>query len=210
MGRPSPALVVACIALFVALGGTGYAALQLPKNSVGRGQIQTGAVGRSEVANNAIGGAKVKNRSLTNTDFRASSLPRGPRGPTGDRGPAGPPGRSAAYGYVRANGTVDPARSSAGIGVVHSPGSGLYCVRAPGFSSASNVMAVNLDAATSVTAPPPPAPSDWLGIVEVDYVPDPPCTVGQFQVRTLGKLFDGDGYHAGNLQVDQAFTFVVP
>jgi hypothetical protein len=29
MGRPSPALVLAFVALFVALGGTGYAALQL-------------------------------------------------------------------------------------------------------------------------------------------------------------------------------------
>ena len=32
---PSPALAVALLALFVALGGTGYAALKLPNNSVG-------------------------------------------------------------------------------------------------------------------------------------------------------------------------------
>ncbi len=32
---PSPAMVVACVALTVALGGTGYAAIKLPRNSVG-------------------------------------------------------------------------------------------------------------------------------------------------------------------------------
>lgn len=43
--RPSPALVIALIALFVALGGTSYAALNtLPRNSVGTAQIKNGAV----------------------------------------------------------------------------------------------------------------------------------------------------------------------
>jgi len=32
---PSPAMVVACAALAVALGGAGYAARKLPRNSVG-------------------------------------------------------------------------------------------------------------------------------------------------------------------------------
>ena len=43
--RPSPALVISLIALFVALGGTSYAAITvLPKNSVGTRQIKNGAV----------------------------------------------------------------------------------------------------------------------------------------------------------------------
>jgi len=42
--RPSPALVISLIALFVALGGTSYAAIALPKNSVGTKQIKKGAV----------------------------------------------------------------------------------------------------------------------------------------------------------------------
>jgi hypothetical protein len=37
---PSPALVVASIALAVALGGTGYAAVKLPKNSVTTVQVK--------------------------------------------------------------------------------------------------------------------------------------------------------------------------
>lgn len=33
--KPSPAMVVAMVALFVALSGTTYAAITLPRNSVG-------------------------------------------------------------------------------------------------------------------------------------------------------------------------------
>lgn len=42
--RPSPALVISLIALFVALGGTSYAAIKLPANSVGTKQLKNGAV----------------------------------------------------------------------------------------------------------------------------------------------------------------------
>ena len=43
--RPSPGLVVALIALFVALGGTSYAAIvRVPRNSVGTAQLKKGAV----------------------------------------------------------------------------------------------------------------------------------------------------------------------
>ena len=47
--RPSPALLIALLALFVALGGTVYAATQLPKNSVGTKQIKNKAVTRPKL-----------------------------------------------------------------------------------------------------------------------------------------------------------------
>jgi hypothetical protein len=74
--RPSPAMVVACVALIVALGGTSYAALKLPRNSVGSKQLRP----------NAVTSGKVRNGSLTAKDFRASALKRGPRGPQGPKG----------------------------------------------------------------------------------------------------------------------------
>jgi hypothetical protein len=83
--RPSPALVVACIALAVALGGTSYAAITLPKNSVGTRQLKK----------NAVTSPKVKNRSLLAVDFKAGQLPRGAQGIQGIQGiqgPIGPPG----------------------------------------------------------------------------------------------------------------------
>jgi hypothetical protein len=77
--RPSPALVVSLIALFVALGGTGYAAFKLPKNSVGTKQLKKKAVVSS----------KVKNHSLLAVDFKRGQLPAGPRGPQGPAGAKG-------------------------------------------------------------------------------------------------------------------------
>jgi hypothetical protein len=77
--RPSPALVVSVMALSVALGGTGYAAIVLPANSVGTKQIKK----------NAVTSKKVKNRSLKSVDFAAGQLPVGPAGPAGPAGPQG-------------------------------------------------------------------------------------------------------------------------
>jgi hypothetical protein len=210
IGSPSPALVVACVALFVALGGTGYAALQLPRNSVGSKQIRKGAVKNSEIARNAVTGAKVRPRSLTASDFRASSLPRGPRGLTGPAGPAGPAGSARAYGYVTGAGALVAARSKGGATVSHVAATGVYCISIPGISSASSVMSVGLDFADSFTSTPPAAPGDSEGIVEVSYAPTAPCTGGQFEVHTIAQTFDGAGVQLGNDAEDQAFTFVVP
>ena len=71
-------MVVACIALTVALGGTSYAAVSalVPANTVGTEQL----------VDNAVTSAKVRDFSLRLWDFKAGQLPRGPAGP------AGPPG----------------------------------------------------------------------------------------------------------------------
>jgi hypothetical protein len=72
--RPSPALLISLIALFVALGGTGYAALKLPKNSVGTKQLKKNAVTGSKINKNAVTGSKVKNHSLTGADLNLAAL----------------------------------------------------------------------------------------------------------------------------------------
>jgi hypothetical protein len=56
--------VIACLALFVALGGSAYAATQLPKNSVGPKQLKKNAVTTSKIKNGAVTGAKVNLSSL--------------------------------------------------------------------------------------------------------------------------------------------------
>jgi hypothetical protein len=91
--RPSPALVIACLALAVALGGTSYATvLQVPRASVGTPQLKNAAVTSPKVRNNAITSRKVANGTLVRADFRSGTLLVGPPGPAG---PAGPPGVSA-------------------------------------------------------------------------------------------------------------------
>ena len=47
---PSPAMVVALVALFAALAGTGYAATQLAPNSVGSAQLKGGAVTKAKLS----------------------------------------------------------------------------------------------------------------------------------------------------------------
>ncbi|MBA3734525.1 MAG: hypothetical protein H0W90_04910 [Actinobacteria bacterium] len=102
--RPSPAMVIGCLALLLALGGTGYAASQaLPRNSVTSIQV--------------------KDRSLLARDFKAGQIPRGPAGPAGaagsagPQGPAGPAGSSGSsnvkWALVRPDGGI--AAQSGGI-----------------------------------------------------------------------------------------------
>jgi hypothetical protein len=94
-GRPSPALVIACLALGIALGGTSYATvLQVPRNSVGAPQLKNGAVTTRKLAPSAVTSAKVRNGTLVRADFARGALLVGPAGPTGPAGPAGPPGLS--------------------------------------------------------------------------------------------------------------------
>ena len=101
--RPSPAMIVACIALLVALGGTSVAAVsQLARNSVGTPQLQTGAVTNPKLRNNAVNSAKVANRSLLRSDFAPGQLPAGPVGPQGPAGPAGPAGAAGPTGVIGA------------------------------------------------------------------------------------------------------------
>jgi hypothetical protein len=105
--RPSPAMIVACIALLVALGGTSVAAVsQLARNSVGPRQLQTGAVTNPKLRNNAVNSAKVRPRSLLRSDFAPGQLPAGPVGPQGPAGPAGPAGSAGAAGPAGVIGAV--------------------------------------------------------------------------------------------------------
>lgn len=91
--KPSPAMVVACLALFLAGTGTGVAVSNaLPKNSVGTAQLKNNAVVASKIAKNAIVSSKVKDGSLKAIDFATGQLPRGEAGPAGPTGPAGAKG----------------------------------------------------------------------------------------------------------------------
>lgn len=128
--RLSPATVIACIALLVALGGTSVAAVRLARNSVGTAQLR----------NNAVTSPKVKNHSLLRVDFANGQIPAGPRGPagppgaagpagargpTGPAGAQGPPGAAAAWALVSGSGGL--IAGSAGVTVQH-PSTGNYYV----------------------------------------------------------------------------------
>ena len=78
-GRPRHATVVAYLALFVALGGTTWAAAKIGSNDIKRNavkskHIKNKEVKRKDVALDAIGTAQVANDELTGDDVLESSL----------------------------------------------------------------------------------------------------------------------------------------
>ena len=70
--------IVAYVALFVALGGTSYAATRLPAGSVTTRQV--------------------KNGSLLKRDVKRGQAPQGRKGATGPEGAVGPPGQAGSPG----------------------------------------------------------------------------------------------------------------
>lgn len=115
--RLSYANIVATLALFIALGGSSYAALNLPRNSVGPAQIRTAAVGTSEV----------RNRSLQTTDLSPTAR-RALRGTKGDPGAAGPPGAAAIRYFAAVSAAGERVRGNATSSVHTVGGSGSYTV----------------------------------------------------------------------------------
>jgi hypothetical protein len=96
--------VTATVALFIAVGGSSYAAITLPRNSVGERQIKPRAIGPSEMKSGAIGTRALKNRSIRRRDLsrETTNALKGPAGPAGPPGPAAAELRAA----VNASGTV--------------------------------------------------------------------------------------------------------
>ncbi len=62
--RPSAAMLVALLALFLAASGVGYAAASLPRNSVNTDQIQNGAVTNAKIRNGAVGNFKLASEAV--------------------------------------------------------------------------------------------------------------------------------------------------
>jgi hypothetical protein len=179
---------MATVAVFLALGGGAYAAIHLPKNSVGRKQIKK----------NAVVSSKVKNHSLLGKDFKAGQLPQGPKGDTGDNGRPGAtgadgaPGEAVAYARVDATGTLiggapeskgitqTMIQHAAGASAAEVAGTGVYCFGGLGFTPTSAV--VTSDNTDSM----PGAPTTTGG--DINVIP----SVAVFKGEDLGYC---DGTH---------------
>jgi hypothetical protein len=138
-GRITWANVVSSLALFVAIGGVSWAAVTLPKNSVGG----------SKIKKNAVTGVKVKDKSLKPSDFAPGALqagvgpagpagPVGPAGATGDKGDAGPEQCSELLCRdTDVDGHVDLTLNGATV----APGFSAYTVNCPDTSSCTMAIA---------------------------------------------------------------------
>ena len=72
--RLSPTNVLATVALFIALGGTGWAVSSLPRNSVGTEQLKYGSVNSGKVADGSLTSDDIKAGSVIDRDFAAGTL----------------------------------------------------------------------------------------------------------------------------------------
>ena len=69
--RPSPAMVIACLALFVALGGS---AIALSKRSVGTRELKGGAVSAPKLKNGAVIGRKIRDGAVKTSKLRGDAV----------------------------------------------------------------------------------------------------------------------------------------
>jgi hypothetical protein len=74
--RPSPAMVVASIALFLAVGGIGYAAATISTNDIKNGavtkkKLAKKAVAKKKIKNNAVDSAKIADEAVSRDDLSA-------------------------------------------------------------------------------------------------------------------------------------------
>jgi len=72
--RITPSLVISVIALVVALAGVSYAAIKIPKNSVGAKQLKKNSVTAAKLKKAAVTGAKIKNASVTGSKLSTASV----------------------------------------------------------------------------------------------------------------------------------------
>jgi hypothetical protein len=110
----SYANVAATLALILALGGTSYAALRLPKNSVGRSQLRKSSVGTRALRNHGVHWSDI-------APSARDSL-------RGQRGRPGPPGPPAARFFAAVNAGGEPVSGNATDASHTAVGSGTYTI----------------------------------------------------------------------------------
>jgi len=133
--RPSPATVISLIALFVAVGGTSYAAINLaPRNSVNSASVINGSLQKVDLSKRAeppalpgrpeppaLPGPQVPQGSPARVALRVPSAQRGATGPSGAAATklfALLKGTGAGVTLLRSSGVVSATRSGAGTYIV--------------------------------------------------------------------------------------------
>jgi hypothetical protein len=157
--RPSAPIVISLAALFLSLGGVGYAAVSLPSNSVGTRQIRNEAVTYKKIRPNAVGAVRLANGGVINSKLANNSVSFQKIQP-------------GAVGHVRANLSQLQARvngtcSSTNQAITAISGSGtVTCASAPspefGTVSSSPVTVSSATAPTSIVTKNLPGGSSYL------------------------------------------------
>jgi hypothetical protein len=99
--RPSPAMVVALVALLSSLTGGAVAATLIDS-----GDIKNGSITKKDLHKNSVNTKKVKNKTLKADDFAPGELKQGVQGIQGLKGDKGEPGRDGTDGTDGADATA--------------------------------------------------------------------------------------------------------
>jgi hypothetical protein len=175
---------VAYLALFFALGGTSFAAVNaLPRNSVGSPQIKNGSIQKVDISKRTVSSLRGLRglRGLT-----GSAGPAGPTGatgatgPKGDAGAAGAPGSALAYARIQANGTLvtTASKNITAANVYKSTlQTGVYCFKGLSFTPKNAVVTPYVN---SVSLTNPAVATIGLSEVAGGYCNDPATQLGVF------------------------------
>ena len=180
--KPSPALVISLLALFVALGGTSYAATSLPANSVGTKQLKSGAVTRSKISSGTLASLKGKRGPQGLQGIQGIQGVQGVKGDKGVKGDTGAPGLN---GTARAWAVVDNAGNISNSHNVPSAAiesAGEFCVQLN--SSVPN-------ASTAAVVTPYYADDSTGGASSTQVEFDGPCTPNGVKVLTWSVTANG-------------------
>lgn len=185
----SYANVVASLALFIALGGTSYAALTITSKNV---------------KNESLTSADIKNNSLLSKDFKAGQLPAGVPGPQGAAGPQGATGEPGGPGAPGPKGDTGATGAKGDTGSQGPAGATTVRTHVSAFGAAGP----GQRASASVSCPTGTTPTGGGGgspYPNIDVVESNPEPIGSNTTPTGWKIeFVNHGMYA-----EGAFAYVV-
>ncbi len=185
---------IALLALFLALGGTTYAASNaLPRNSVGSPQVINGSLQAKDISK------KARKTLKGNRGLRGLT---GAKGATGLQGVQGVPGTARAYAVVAADGTVNTSLSK--NVTVNKNGAGTYCITlGGGIDPATTTLVASVIFTYS---------GDTNTTIQVDnpaITQAGNCAAGQYEVITRTLVSTAAASPVTATRTDEAFSMVV-
>jgi hypothetical protein len=190
--------IVGLLALFVALGGTTYAASSalLPNNSVGTKQVVNGSLQTKDLSKQARKALKGNRglRGLTGAQgAQGATGAQGAKGDKGDTGAQGAAGTARAFGSVFSSGSPTTyAGTRMKNATVTRPATGVYCITlSGGVDPSTTIPVVSTDFSSASSQAIAQIRSSGIG-----------CAAGQLAVYTWNAS-TGAAENAG-------FSFVIP
>jgi Collagen triple helix repeat (20 copies) len=213
--RPTPAGVIACVALAIALGGSAFAATGAlaPKNSVGSAQVINGSLQKADLSRRAIAALHGARGARGPQGIQGAQGVQGAQGAQGAQGVQGVPGTARAYGRVSPTGMLTRSKNVTGVTQILPGPGGVYCI----------ALAAGIDASQAGLVATPDFNGDstdtganaFQAFVEWNSAASN-CPVGQLEVDAFVRAVDttlspdGDVRTVTNFLSNQAFFFIVP